>query len=82
MIYEHGSLPDQRPQPTAVAQDYLEELPEFLLQLVRMINNPDVQHIVKWSDDGLKVMITDKRRFEAEVLGEYFDSHKFESFQR
>lgn len=56
-------------------------VPGFILKLWKMINDPQCDDLITWSDDGQSFIITDPPKF-AQELSKYFKHNNLSSFIR
>jgi HSF-type DNA-binding len=54
----------------------------FLQKTYEMLQEPNIAHIVSWSDDGASFVIKNSLEFSEQVLPAYFKHQKFSSFIR
>ncbi len=47
-----------------------------------MLSDPNVNDMVRWSDDGETFIVVDEGRFARDVLPQYFRHNQFASFVR
>ncbi|KAI0822759.1 hypothetical protein BC628DRAFT_1326385 [Trametes gibbosa] len=57
-------------------------VPRFLLKLYEIINSPDNEQLIKWSEAGDSFYIYNQERLAREVLGNWFKHQNFSSFVR
>ena len=55
---------------------------QFLVKLERIVSDPSTQSIVTWAADGRSFVVLDSKRLQKEVLGKFFRSANYQSFQR
>lgn len=58
------------------------EVSHFLVTLHGLLDDPESQQIICWSEDGLQVVINDLARLFSEVLPVYFEQKNPHSFVR
>jgi hypothetical protein len=58
------------------------KLPAFVGNLWSIVNDPRWQHIIRWTPDGTRFVITDERALSERVLPEYFNTINAASFGR
>lgn len=61
--------------------DKFNVVPGFILKLWKMINDPQCDDLISWSDDGKSFLITDPTKF-AQELSKYFKHNNLSSFIR
>lgn len=69
---------DQTPTAT---MDKVNMVPGFILKLWKMINDPQCDDLISWSDDGQSFIIINPPRF-AQELSKYFKHNNLSSFVR
>ncbi|KAG8738614.1 stress-responsive transcription factor hsf1 [Ceratobasidium sp. 414] len=57
-------------------------VPAFLNKLYNMVNNPDTDELVRWSDEGDSFFIPSHERLSKELLPRFFKHGNFSSFVR
>jgi heat shock transcription factor 1 len=57
-------------------------MPKFLFKTYDILENPEMNDCIKWSEDGTKLIIVDTKAFESKVLPVYFKHSNFSSFVR
>ncbi|KAF8147566.1 hypothetical protein B0H34DRAFT_739175 [Crassisporium funariophilum] len=57
-------------------------VPAFLQKLYEMVNDPNNQELIRWSEAGDSFFVLDHERFAHEVLGRWFKHRNFSSFVR
>uniref|UniRef100_A0AC34R350 HSF-type DNA-binding domain-containing protein n=1 Tax=Panagrolaimus sp. JU765 TaxID=591449 RepID=A0AC34R350_9BILA len=57
-------------------------LPVFLVKLLKMLEDPELQHILCWDESGQSFHIIDSSTFSEEVLPQYFKHRNLNSFVR
>ncbi|KAG8789772.1 stress-responsive transcription factor hsf1 [Ceratobasidium sp. 428] len=57
-------------------------VPAFLNKLYNMVNNPDTDELVRWSDEGDSFYIPSHERLSKELLPRFFKHGNFSSFVR
>ncbi|KAL8278580.1 hypothetical protein RQP46_009072 [Phenoliferia psychrophenolica] len=57
-------------------------VPAFLNKLYSMVNDPDTNHLIRWSDDGDSFYVVSADRFGHDLLPKFFKHSNFGSFQR
>lgn len=57
------------------------KVPVFLEKLSKILETSP-EHLIKWNDDGDKIIISDKKKFSKEVLPKFFRTSNFSSFVR
>ncbi|KAG9088418.1 stress-responsive transcription factor hsf1, partial [Ceratobasidium sp. UAMH 11750] len=55
-------------------------VPAFLNKLYNMVNNPDTDELVRWSDEGDSFYIPSHERLSKELLPRFFKHGNFSSF--
>ncbi|KAI0312213.1 hypothetical protein OF83DRAFT_1147139, partial [Amylostereum chailletii] len=55
---------------------------QFLQKLYEMVNDPNNNDLIRWSDGGDSFVVLDHERFAREVLGRWFKHQNFQSFVR
>ena len=69
----------QKQNPKLVMSDNTHQ---FLKKLWDILNNPDYNKIIRWSNDGTSFMIISKIKLQTEVFPDHFKHRNFNSFQR
>ncbi|KZT23988.1 winged helix DNA-binding domain-containing protein, partial [Neolentinus lepideus HHB14362 ss-1] len=57
-------------------------VPIFLQKLYEIVNDPQNEGLIQWSERGDSFYVLDQDRFSREVLGHWFKHQKFASFVR
>jgi heat shock transcription factor len=57
-------------------------VPQFLVKLYKMTNNPQHCEVVVWSDDNNAFWVADIAAFSRDVLPSYFKHNNYASFVR
>ncbi|KAM0754295.1 hypothetical protein T439DRAFT_285307 [Meredithblackwellia eburnea MCA 4105] len=57
-------------------------VPAFLHKLYSMVNDPNTDHLIRWSDDGDSFYVMSAEKFGHELLPRFFKHSNFGSFQR
>jgi len=57
-------------------------VPQFLVKLFKMTNNPAHRDVIAWSDDGTAFWVSDISRFSRDILPAYFKHNNYASFVR
>ncbi|KAF8185022.1 hypothetical protein K438DRAFT_1723885 [Mycena galopus ATCC 62051] len=57
-------------------------IPAFLDKLYRMVDDPNTDEYIKWSDSGDSFLVVDQVKFSEEVLPQWFKHKNFPSFVR
>nr|CAB3242818.1 HSF protein [Phallusia mammillata] len=68
--------------PIANLSGYANMTPTFLLKLVNLLQEPEFNKYVSWSEDGQSFIVRDQAGFSKHVLPKYFKHNKFASFVR
>ncbi|KAF8522180.1 hypothetical protein BU17DRAFT_45337 [Hysterangium stoloniferum] len=59
-----------------------QQIPPFLSKLFHMVNDPQTDNLIRWSDAGDSFYVHDHERFAKEVLPHWFKHGNFGSFVR
>lgn len=57
-------------------------VPPFLQKLYEIVNDPNNDELIRWSENGDSFFVLNHERFAREVLGHWFKHQKFTSFVR
>ncbi|KAG9122436.1 stress-responsive transcription factor hsf1 [Ceratobasidium sp. 392] len=66
----------------AISTSTRQAVPAFLNKLYNMVNNPDTDELVRWSDEGDSFYIPSHERLSKELLPRFFKHGNFSSFVR
>ncbi|KAK9761417.1 hypothetical protein K7432_013696 [Basidiobolus ranarum] len=56
--------------------------PIFVLNLVRILSEPNYSHMIAWEQSGTRFIIKDSLEFASKVLPQYYETSKLTSFTR
>ncbi|THH16478.1 hypothetical protein EW146_g4165 [Bondarzewia mesenterica] len=59
-----------------------QSVPQFLQKLYEIVNDPNNNDMIRWTDSGDSFVVLDHERLSREVLGRWFKHQKFQSFVR
>ncbi|KAG8901482.1 stress-responsive transcription factor hsf1 [Tulasnella sp. 403] len=59
-----------------------QQIPAFLNKLYSMVNDPETDDLIRWSDEGDSFFVPNHERFGRELLPKYFKHSNFPSFVR
>lgn len=68
-------------KPAIMKNDISQEIPIFLRKTWHMINTSD-DEICGWSEDGETFLVKEPKKFENEIIPQFFKHNKFSSFVR
>jgi hypothetical protein len=54
----------------------------FVKSLWEMVDEPQYNHVIRWSEDGKNIVIVNPELMESSVLSKFFKSSKFATFKR
>jgi len=57
-------------------------VPAFLAKLWKMLNNPDIAHLICWSEEGSSFLIKNQSQFSSSMLPYYYKHSNMASFVR
>merc|ERR1719430_1482504 len=57
-------------------------VPAFLAKLWKMVNNPEIAHLICWSDEGSSFLIKNQSQFSSSLLPFYYKHSNMASFIR
>uniref|UniRef100_A0A0N4ZN56 HSF_DOMAIN domain-containing protein n=1 Tax=Parastrongyloides trichosuri TaxID=131310 RepID=A0A0N4ZN56_PARTI len=70
-------------QPASLDEyNTVKKIPIFLIKLWNILNNSDLDHIIKWDESGMSFHICKRYIFSKEVLPKYFKHNNLNSFIR
>ncbi|KAI6178354.1 HSF-DOMAIN domain-containing protein [Aphelenchoides besseyi] len=69
-------------ETTGLSSEKLPQLPNFLLKLWSILNDPNFETIICWNEDGSAFHIVDSITFCRSVLPQYFKHNNLNSFVR
>ncbi|KAI0056426.1 hypothetical protein BV25DRAFT_1790424, partial [Artomyces pyxidatus] len=71
-----------RSGPANLSKTARQVVPQFLQKLYEMVNDPNNNDLIRWSESGDSFFVLDHERFAREVLGRWFKHQNFASFVR